>query len=280
MSAKVCKECGEPCKQKYCSKLCNNRAWKKSKKFLGKKCKFCRKPCHNLYCSKECSAKSRITEYKELCLICGKEFTYHKTGYKKRGGMKFCSYACAASSYNFDENFFFGGNIPEIYETMGFLFSSGNIVDYSNNEITINSTLELLQNFVSLTKTTYPIKSVIIKNNKKRRIFRISFRSKVVLDYLHNIGLTHAVSKNSFPVILHEYRKYFIKGFLNAPNCLVFNKIDHNLVIVISKSYHIIRTIAEVTGGDMVTKNLEFCCAFKDYDRFYTKYQPQIKELT
>ena len=64
-------------------------------------------------------------------------------------------------------------------------------------------------------------------------------------------------------------RKYFIKGFLNSPNCCVFDKDDCNIVVILSKSYHITRTISDITGGELMTKNLEYCCVFKDYDKFY-----------
>ena len=184
--------------------------------------------------------------------------------------MIYCSYKCAASVYTFDDKFFFKNtDIPTVYETLGFLFSNGNIMSYVDNKIDINSTKRLLDKFIEITHTTYPIKTVKVK---QKQTFRLTIRSKVVLNYLYDIGLSHTASNHYFPTILDEYKKFFIKGYINSPNCFIYRKQDHNLVIIVSKSYHIIRTIAEVTGGDMVTKKLEFCCAFKDYDRYYEKW--------
>src|ERR1035437_5631425 len=138
MSDIVCKECGEPSVLTYCSKICANRAWKKSPGFLNKKCQICDEPCHNMYCSIDCRANARQKFYKENCLTCGEEFIYHRIGYKKRGGMKYCSLKCAGSVYELNENFFIQNtNIPLVYQTLGFLYSLGKIQDYLKSDIEI-----------------------------------------------------------------------------------------------------------------------------------------------
>ena len=261
--------CNNKCKRKYCCRLCNNRAWKKSKTFLNKKCEICEKPCRNRFCSHECEATTKRKERKEICLTCGKEFIYDNISYKKRGEAKYCSLKCASSSYYFNDHFFKSAtNAETVYEILGFLFGNGVIDDYSRFEITLNADKLSLQNFAFVTKTTYPIKEIAVRNSFEKK-YRITFRNEETISYLHSIGFTHALSKHEFPCILPEYRKYFIKGFLNSPNCCVFEKNDHNIVVVLSKSYHIIRTISDITGGELMTKNLEYCCVFKDHDKFY-----------
>jgi hypothetical protein len=271
--------CGKPCKQKYCSRLCNNRAWKKSKKFLKRKCIICKEPCRNKYCSQDC-ANSKKKEYKEICLTCGKEFTYNKISYKLRGGMKYCSPKCASSTYYFDEDFFTSSaNVETAYEILGFVFGYGVIDDYSRFQIVINADKQLLQNFVAMTKTSYPIKEIPIRGSNDKK-YRLIFRSQKILNYLYDVGFTHSLVKHEFPCILDEYKKYFIKGFLNSPNCCVYEKENYNLVVILTKSYHIFRTIADFTNGDIITKNLQYCCVFKDYDKFYTKNMLQINNLS
>lgn len=266
----ICVECKvNTCKRKYCSKLCRNRAWKKSKKFLKKKCKICKKPCRNKFCSRECEAESKRKIYKENCLTCGKEFIIRNINDKKRGGGKYCSWKCASSTYYFDENFFKRSSDVEItYEILGFVFGYGVIHDYERFEIVFNADKLLLENFITITKTSYPVKVIPVRGKPEKK-YRLIIRSKAVIDYLHDIGFTHNISKHEFPCILPEYKKYFLKGFLNSPNCCVYEKKDHNLVVVLTKSYHIIRTIADFTGGEILSKNLDYCCVFKDYDKFY-----------
>ncbi len=268
--------CGKPCRNKYCSRRCNNRAWKKSKTFLNKKCKECKKPCSNKYCSRKCAAKSMTNERKEICLTCGGEFTYNNIGYKKRGGAKYCSLKCSASNYFFNDFFFKRPNdVESTYEILGFVFSNGVIDDYSRFEITLNADKILLQNFAIVAKTTYPIKEIPIRG-KTEKIYRMTFRNQETINYLHSIGFTHNLSIHEFPCILPEYRKYFIRGFLNSPNCCVFEKDDHNMIVVVSKSYHIIRTISDIMGVEIITKKLEYCCVFKDYTKFYIKNMLQM----
>jgi len=269
--SKECIVCGKPCKVKYCSKLCNNRAWKKSKTFLKKKCKVCKKPCRNKFCSHKCEGVANTKIYKENCLTCGKEFTYNKIFAKKRGGMIYCSYECASRIYLFDEEFFLKDTDVELrYVIMGFVFANGYISDYERHRITINGSKEQLQDFVTITKTTYPIKEVPIRNSNEKT-YRITFTSKPILDYLHDIGFSHHLSKHTFPIILDEYKKHFIKGFINSPNCCVYKKRDHNLVILLTKSYNIMQLISDITNSDTITKNLEYCVVIKDYNNFYTK---------
>jgi hypothetical protein len=268
MSDILCKECGEPSVLTYCSKICANRAWKKSPGFLNKECQICGEPCHNMYCSGVCRAKARQKFYKENCLTCGKEFTFNRE-YKKRGGMKYCSLKCSCTVYDLNESFFIQNtNIPLLYQTLGFLYSLGKIHDYVRSDIEIRSKRALIDNFIEIVGSTYPVKT--IKRNRKIDTVLI-IRSRIMVDYLESIGLSHDVTSHEFPSILSEYKKYFIQGFVNTPNCSVHRKKDHNLVIIVTKSYHLIRGMAEVTGGDIVSRRLEFCLVFKDYERFYTK---------
>lgn len=278
-------DCGKPCKNKYCSKLCRNRVWKKSKTFLKKKCKgivngeVCKKPCRNKYCSRSCAASNK-KEYKENCLTCGREFTYTNIYTKKRGGSKYCSWKCAASKYYFDENFFKRTtDVESTYEILGFVFGYGVIHDYERFEIVFNADKILLENFIATTKTSYPIKEIPIRGKSDKK-YRLTIRSQITIDYLHSIGFTHNIALHDFPCILPEYKKYFIRGFLNSPNCCVYEKDDYNLVVVITKSYHVMRMIADFTGGEMLTKNLDYCCVFKDYDKFYYQSMLQNSMLT
>src|ERR1700761_6160631 len=206
--------CNKLCKKKYCSKLCNNRAWKKSKTFLNKKCQAvgCKKPCRNKFCSHKCEAITKKKEHKEICLTCGKEFTYNNISYKKRGGSKYCSLKCSASNYFFSDYFFKRpDDVESTYEILGFVFGYGIIDDYSRFEITLNADKLLLQNFAEITKTTYPIKEIPIRGKPEVK-YRMTFRNEEAINYLHSIGFTHALSKHEFPCILPEYRKYFIRG--------------------------------------------------------------------
>ena len=270
MSDKLCAECGNKSTKKYCSKKCADDAWRKSERFLKNKCEICGNPCHNKFCSKDCSAKNQTTIHTTNCLTCGKEFTFHKMSDKLIGKVKYCSYTCSAKVYSIDENFFLGNtDIPTIYEMLGFLFSSAYIRNYGDYEICINSTKELIERFNSITKSDYPINPIMVKNNKRNIIYRTIFRSKIIMDYLCDIGFSYNIDKHTFPTILPEYKKYFIKGFISSPNCCVYYKKDHNLVIFLTKSYPIVREVSEITNNEIVCKNTDFCCAFKDYDKFY-----------
>ena len=266
MADKICRECGGPSAKTYCSKVCATRWWRKSTTYKKNKCLECGEPCNNMYCSYKCKGKTMIREYKENCLNCGNEFIYHKISYKNRGQMKYCSYACANAVYSVEDKFFtHNPDIPLIYETLGFMFASAFIYDYKDFEIEIRTTdKDRLDKFIKDVKSTYPIQYV-----KTLKEYRTSIRSKVWIEYLSDIGFGHSLNKHIFPIILPEYKIDFIRGYINSKMCEIYPKKDYKLIIIKAVSYPLIREIAHVSGGDLVTKHLKFHCVIRDKDKLW-----------
>ena len=261
---KICKECGGPSLKTYCCKLCANRAWKKSPGFLCNQCKVCGKPCHNIYCSKKCKASTIKVEYKENCLTCGKEFIYNKTAYKLRGQMKYCSYKCAKTLYHIDETFFTHHiNIPELYQTLGFLFASGRIQDYETWDVSITASKEVLENFAQIVSSTYPIFP------SDNGLYRTVIKCQKWLNHLSYIGFGYTLQHHTFPIILDEYILDFIKGYINSNMSEIYIKEDHRLIFVKTKSYSLARGIADFTNSEVVTKHLGFIVVIRDVNNTY-----------
>ena len=219
-----------------------------------------------MYCSYKCKGKTQIKEYKELCLNCGKEFIYHKISYKNRGQMKYCSYSCANAVYSIEDTFFtHNPNIPLIYETLGFLFAHGTILDYELFEIEIRTTdKERMDKFVLDVKSTYPIEYV--KNLKE---YRTTIRSKTWIEYLSDIGFTYSLNKHLFPIILPEYHMFFIQGYISSKMADIYNKQNYKLIVIKATSYPLIREIAHITGGDLLTKHNKYHCIVRDKSAVY-----------
>lgn len=263
----ICKECGGPSEKAYCSKLCANRFWKKSPGFLNKKCLICGEPCHNSYCSYTCKASTLKKEHKENCLTCGKEFIFSNIAYKKRGGMKYCSYKCAHTIYKLDETFFTHySDIPLIYQTLGFLFATARVQDYGTHDIDVRATKEELVKFSKIVSSTYKITSANGFGNGHKNCYRVKIKSKIWLDYLDYIGFNNILATHTFPIILEEYRLDFIKGYVKTDMCEIHKKDNYTLYIIKGYSYHLIRCITDFLKAEMATKQLEYCCIFKDFD--------------
>ena len=260
MEQKVCRECGKPSEKAYCSKLCANRYWRKSKTYKQKTCVICGKPARETYCSLKCAGASREKSiHTAICSnpSCGKEFTFDRISYLKRGQMKFCSRICANTRYSVNDTFFTHyPDISAIYQTLGFLFSNGFIYSYKDFEIELRSPdKEKLEKFKLLVNSTYPIKYF-----KKLKEYNTIVRSKTWLEYLSDIGLSSNLNTHTFPTILEEYKIDFIKGYMTSELCKIHK---NNTIDIKAESYPLIREVALVTGGDLVTKHLAFHCLIK-----------------
>jgi len=268
---KICRECGGPSKKTYCSKVCATRWFRKSATYKKNKCLECGKPCSNMYCSYKCKGKTQIKEYKEICLNCGKEFIYHKISYKNRGQMKYCSSSCSNAIYYIEDSFFtHNPNIPLIYETIGFIFASGFIFDYQTFEIEIRTTdKERMDKFVSDTKSTFPV-----QYHPKLKEYRTAIRCRQWIEYLSDIGFGHSLNKHIFPIILTEYKMDFVKGYIQSRMADIYPKKDYKLIVIKAVSYPLIREIAHVTGGDLITKHNKYHCIIRDKDNTYLPYSP------
>lgn len=267
---RTCAECGGPSEKKYCSKLCANRFWKKSLGFKKKKCKVCGKPCSNIYCSYKCRDVEREKNYTAICQFCGKEFIFHKIHYQLRGQMKYCSPSCAVSSHRIDNSFFtHHQDIPLIYRTLGFLFACGYIYLLTDFEIEIRSTKKRLEDFNKTLGSTYQIFSAKGRGSNKDK-YRLLIRSKEIVNYLTYIGFGESLEAHMFPLILPEYRLDFVKGYIDSEMCKIYNKKENDkeykYYVIKTKSYPLARGIAEITGGELLTKHLEFWCIVKDTD--------------
>lgn len=267
---KTCAECGGPSEKKYCSKLCANRFWKKSTGYKKNKCKLCGKPARELYCSNKCRAENSKKSYTAICQFCGKEFIFHKIHYQLRGQMKYCSSSCVTSVHRIDNSFFtHHTDIPLIYKTLGFLFASGFIYLFTDFEIEIRSDKKRLEKFSATLNSTYQISQ--LTSNKDR--CRLLIRSKEIINYLLYIGFGESLEHHIFPLILEENRLDFVKGYMDSNMCIKYNKkengIPYTIYVIKTKSYPLARGMAEVTGGELLTKHLEFCCIIKDYDNKY-----------
>ncbi len=237
-----------------------------------KNCLFCKKEFETggcvKYCSRKCSTDDKkVYKTQETnCLSCGKKVITPALSYKVIG--KYCSTSCLRAKHYFAYDFFTKKDNPEIsYEILGFLFAYAKFNE--TGAVEIRAEEYLLKNFIEATKTTYEIKEC--RRPKLGDYHSVSFFNADIKKYLIDIGFSDSSNIHDFPCILPEWHKYFIRGFLNGPNCCVHKKEDHNLVIIISKSYHIIRTISDITGGEMLSKGFDYCCVFKDYERFYCK---------
>lgn len=267
-----CAECGKPSEKKYCSKLCATRYWRKTSTVYKKnKCKICGKSCVNIYCSYKCRDIDRIVEHKTSCENCGIEFTYDRPAYIRRGQMKFCSKKCANEVYEINHNFFKGKDIEIIYEAMGFIFGNGYIYDIKKFELELRGTRKKLEEFKKLTKCGFPIKKARDKKTNKKT-FKLLIRSEEWIHYLYNLGFSNTFEGHKFPTILDEYKIYFIKGYLNSNFCNTFTKVENNeknkYFIIKTKSYDLLRGIAEVVNGVLYTQKLEFCLLVKNEEIF------------
>ena len=250
-----CIVCGKPCRRMFCCAKCKFADFKKRRSVNN--CLICGKPCTNLYCSTTCSGIDNIKEaYKATCEFCGKEFTYKIPAYKKRGQMRFCSYKCKSSKYIINDNFFKGSdNIPQIYQTMGFIFAAGVIMDIKLGIIDLIAEEEKLKKLAATMNSTYKIQKT--DNN----LYRTYIRSNEITDYLFDLGFTLTHETHQFPTILPEYKLDFIKGFASVNSELHQND---EIMFVKIKSYSIAREIAEILQCELVTKHLGFICIVRD----------------
>jgi hypothetical protein len=250
-----CVVCGKPCRRMYCCSKCKFVDFKK--RISINNCLICGKPCSNLYCSRKCSGIDNIKEaYKATCEFCGKEFTYKIPAYKKRGQMRFCSYKCQSSKYIVDDNFFKGSdNISQIYQTMGFIFASGVIMDIKLGIIDLIAEEEKLKKLASTINSTYKIRKT--DNN----LYRTYIRSAEITNYLFDLGFTSNHETHQFPTILPEYKLDFIKGFASVNSELHQNE---EIMFVKVKSYSIAREITEILQSELVSKHLGFICIVRE----------------
>lgn len=182
--------------------------------------------------------------------------------------------------YKINNNFFtHHKNIVEIYETIGFLFSTALIFNPSAKEDTYNKNWswydiniicidrEPLENFNKIIKCKYPINPTsdpIIGASSNR--FRIVINNYTWRDYLEYIGLGMTSQEHTYPIILPKYIPIFIKGYItNRELYEKYEKEDHVVHVIKGKSYSLIRGITDFLGGEFITNKLHYCCIFKDY---------------
>ena len=169
-----------------------------------------------------------------ICERCKKEYLYCREDRRKG---KYCSVICLNKRYDIDDHFFEGNDVEKIYEIIGLIFSIGRIKSPKDNRFILQTVSEKdLLRFAEYTKSTYKIIKRKLTNKKFK--YETLICSKIMIDYLADIGLTNRRNLTMFPTILPEYAKYFLNGYIKSENATIYKKKDHNLIIINENNCH------------------------------------------
>lgn len=258
---RTCKKCKKKVNSVNARRMCAAcKTVEDYAKKYSRRCVICEKKCQEVYCCGFCRREGERIYYKGKCANCDKTYLYLDDKDIYCGGD--CKRDVSARAHNFFKN---STNIPTVYKVMGFMFSHGAINDYFNSSIQLYADVESLKKVISLLGLNWNVKIPLTNKTKPFSLVRNVY----IMAYLETIGFTHNKNLHTFPIILNEYKKYFIQGYINEENCIIEEYDTHNIVTINSPNVYFIMGLNDFVGGVIRTNELKYYSMFKDYDKYY-----------
>jgi hypothetical protein len=227
------------------------------------KCRNCKKQTTNIhgYCD-DCKYLPRE------CPVCKKKF--HPKSHKM--GKIYCSPSCSSiincREYRINDNFFTEGeNRRIVYEMLGLIFACGYSPKRHSNSLIITSSGKNLSRLNHALRSDYHIEETV--GYKKTGQCFLQIFSRIIVEYLKNIGLSSNKNRHDFPTIPNEHKVDFIRGFINTECGSITEYPEFDLCSITLSNRKMLQSIHEYTGGEIIMSNLKYNLIFQDKQRKY-----------